>query len=258
LVRKLASCAFRAGQLRHFPLLGEMAAPLLLEDYIQAAAAKREELFPVLTELRDSVQSVLAEQLAGMAEEAQVRSLIPLLRVSGFDPSLGLLLAGWLSRGTRELKLELLDLIEEMKDPVSGLALRFALFDDSEEIAARAAGVAGKIGYKAVIPVLVKAAKIREWRFPNNEQYLIAVCRALGDLRDATAMGILEDFARKKPLLRGKNYPLEVRLAAIEALTRLQKPEAWEFVEKLMEEKNPALQDGLEKLIQAQTQSFEK
>ncbi len=254
LVRKLASCAFRAGQLRHFPLLGEMAAPLLLDDYVQAAAAKRKELFPVLTELKESVQSVLAEQLAGMGEEEQVRSLIPLLRVSGFDPSLGLLLAGWLSRGTRELKLELLDLIEEMKDPVSGLALRFALFDDSEEIAARAAGVAGKIGFKAVIPVLIKAAKIREWRFPNNEQYLKAVCQALGDLRDSAALEMLEDFARKKPLLRGKNYSLDVRLAAIEALTRLQKPEAWEFVEKLMEEKNPALQEGLEKLIQNQAQ----
>jgi HEAT repeat protein len=196
--------------------------------------------------------------LAEMTTEAEVKTIVPLLRISGFDPSLGLLLARWLALGSRELKLNLLGLIEQLKDPVAGLALRFALFDDSEEIAAMAARVAGKIGFKAVIPVLVKAAKVREGRFPDNQEYLKSVCQALGDLRDPAALEVLEDFARKKPLLRGKTYSLEVRLAAIEAMIKIQKPEAWEFVEKLMEEKNPALQEALEKLIQSQTQSLEK
>ena len=101
--------------------------------------------------------------------------------------------------------------------------------------------------------MLFKAAKLREGRFPNNDQYLIAVCQALGELRAPDSLNLLEDFARKKPLLRGKNYSLKVRLAAIDALIRLQKPEAWEFVETLMEEKNPALQEALEMLIQEQT-----
>ncbi len=253
LVRKLAGCAFHAGQLRHFPLLGEMAAPLLLQDFVQAPPEEKPNLIPILSELREPVQSVLAEQLAEMNEEEEVKSLFPLLRVSGFDPSLGLLLAGWLSRGSHDLKLRLLALIEELKDPISGLALRLALFDDSEEIAARAARVAGRIGYQAALPVLFKAAKLREGRFPNNDQYLIAVCQALGELRAPDSLNLLEDFARKKPLLRGKNYSLKVRLAAIDALIRLQKPEAWEFVETLMEEKNPALQEALEMLIQEQT-----
>ncbi len=258
MVRKLAACAFRAGQLRHFPLLGEMAAPLLLQDFAKAPAFEKANLLPILSELREPLQSSLGEQLADMNTEEQVKSLLPLLRISGFDPSLGLLLAGWLARGSRELKLNLLGLIEQLKDPAAGLALRCALFDDSEEIAAMAAKVAGKIGFKAVIPVLIKAAKVREGRFPDNEKYLMAVCQALGDMKDPSAMETLEDFARKKPLLRGKTYSLDIRLAAIEALIQLQKPEAWHFVEKIMEEKNPALQEALEKLIHAQTQSVEK
>ena len=258
LVRKLASCAFRGGQLNHFPLLGEMAAPLLLQDFVKAPTFEKANILPILTELREPLQSVLAEELAGVTSEEQVKTMIPLLRVSGFDSSIGLLLANWLSRGSRELKMNLLGLIEQLKDPVAGLALRFALFDDAEEIAAMAARVAGKIGFKAVIPVLIKAAKIREGRFPDNHEYLKSVCQALGDLGDPSALEVLEDFARKKPLLRGKTYSLDVRLAAIEALTKLQKPEAWEFVEKLMEEKNPALQSALEKLIQPPTQSLEK
>ena len=258
LVRKLAACAFRAGQLRHFPLLGEMAAPLLLQDFVKAPAFEKANILPILSELSEPLQSVLAEQLAEMNSETEVKTLLPLLRISGFDPSLGMLLARWLSLGSRELKLNLLGLIEQLKDPVAGLALRFAIFDDSEEIAAMAARVAGKIGFKAAIPVLVKAAKVREGRFPDNQEYLKSVCQALGDLRDPAAMEVLEDIARKKPLLRGKTHSLEVRLAAIEALIKIQKPEAWEFVEKLMEEKNPALQEALEKIIQAQTQSLEK
>jgi HEAT repeat protein len=258
LIRKLAACAFRGGQLRHFPLLGEMAAPLLLQDFIKAPTFEKANILPILTELREPLQSVLAEKLADMGSEEQVKALVPLLRISGFDPSLGLLLARWLSRGSRELKLNLLGLIEYLKDPVAGLALRFALFDDSEEIAARAARVAGIIGFKAVIPVLIKAAKVREGRFPDNQEYLKAVCQSMGDLRDPAALEILEDIARKKPVLRGKTHSLEVRLAAIEALTKLQKPEAWEFVEKLMEEKNPALQEALENLINAQTQSIDR
>jgi hypothetical protein len=258
LVRKLAACAFRGGQLNHFPLLGELAAPLLLQDFVKAPTFEKANILPILTELREPLQSVLAEKLAETSSEEQVKAFIPLLRISGFDPSLGLILAGWLSRGSRELKMNLLGLIEQLKDPVAGLALRFALFDDAEEIAAMAARVAGKIGFKAAVPVLIKAAKIREGRFPDNQEYLKSVCKALGDLGDPVALEFLEDIARKKPLLRGKTYSLDVRLAAIEALTKLQRPEAWEFVEKLMEEKNPALQEALEKLIQPPTQALEK
>jgi len=133
---------------------------------------------PILNELQEPIQSALAEMLAEMTTEAEVKTIVPLLRISGFDPSLGLLLARWLALGSRELKLNLLGLIEQLKDPVAGLALRFALFDDSEEIAAMAARVAGKIGFKAVIPVLVKAAKVREGRFPDNQEYLKSVCQA--------------------------------------------------------------------------------
>ena len=46
---------------------------------------------------------------------------------------------------------------------------------------------------------------------------------------------------------------LAVRLEAIQAITKINKPEAWHFVETLMEEKNPALQEALDKIIHERT-----
>ena len=66
----------------------------------------------------------------------------------------------------------------------------------------------------------------------------------------------LEDIARKKPLLRGKNFSLPVRLAAIEAMTKINKPEVWQFLETLMSEKNQPLQEALDKLIQERTEKL--
>lgn len=79
---------------------------------------------------------------------------------------------------------------------------------------------------------------------------MTSLCQALGDLGQEEGFSFLQDIARKKPLLRGKNFSLAVRLEAIRAITRINKPEVWHFVESLMEEKNPALQEALEKIIQ--------
>ena len=134
--------------------------------------------------------------------------------------------------------------------------MRLALFDDSEEIASLAARVIGKIHFAPGISVLLKAAKIREARFPNNEVYLVSVCQTLGELAQPENLPFLQDIARKKPLLRGKNFSLAVRLEAIQAITRINQPEAWHFVESLMEEKNPALQEALERIIHERSGHF--
>ena len=250
LVRLFVSLAFKAGQLNHFPLLGEMAAPTLLKNFLKADAAERSGYFLLFAELKESMRSALAEWLADVQEEEKVCQVLPIIRVCGMDAGLSLLLSSWISRGSRELKLNLIGLIEEVNDKAGGPALRLAVFDDSEEIAAMAARVIGKIQFSPGIPVLLKAAKIRESRFPNNELFLTSVCQALGDLGQEEAFPFLQDIARKKPLLRGKNFSLAVRLEAIRAITRINKPEVWHFVESLMEEKNQALQEALEKIIQ--------
>ncbi len=249
LVRKLVRCAYQADRLKFFPLLGEMAAPLLLEDCFNAKSTEKMELFNILSQIKEPLRSVLCEKLPDLKTEAEVRTLIPILRISGMDPALSLQLSAWMGRGNRELKLNLIGLIEEIKDPAGGPALRLALFDDEEEIAAMAARVLGKIGFNQSLPVLFKAAHMRTERYGKNDQFLISVCQALGDLGDNKACSFLQDIARKKPLLKGKTCSVPVRLAAIDALTKLNKPEAWQFVETLMGEKNPELQDALEKLI---------
>lgn len=256
MIRRFTGCAFAAGQLRRFPLLGEMASPLLLEDFFQAEAKDKGAYLRLFAEMGESLRSALAERLAEAKDEAQVKGFMPILRVCGMDPALSLQLSAWISKGSRDLKLELISVIEESGNPGGGPALRLALFDDSQEIASAAARVIGKIRFLQGIPVLLKAAKIREERFPENEAFLIAVCQSLGDLGSTQGAPFLQDIARKKPLLRGKNFPLTVRLAAIQALTKINQPEVWSFLGTLMEEKNPALQEALDKIIHEKIQSL--
>jgi hypothetical protein len=131
-----------------------------------------------------------------------------------------------------------------------------AVLDDSEEIAAKAAQVMGKIGFAAGFPLLMKAVKLRESRFPGNEAFLMAVCQASGELRGEGALEFLEEIARKKSMLRGKNYPLPLRLEAIKSLAKLDKPEVWTFLETMMEEKNQPLQETLDTIIHERIQSL--
>jgi hypothetical protein len=256
LIRRFVACAFRAGQLNHYPLLGEMAAPILVKDFFEAPASEKVAALALFSEMKEPIRSALSEELADVQEEERVRMMFPILRVSGIDSALSLLLSSWLSKGSRELKMDLLAIIEEMGDPAGGPALRLAVLDDSEEIAAMAARVIGKIRFTPGQALLIKAAKIRENRFPNNDTFLVSVCQALGNLETPEAMDFLQDIARKKPLLRGKNFSLPVRLEAIQALSKINQPQVWHFLESLMEEKNPALQQTLDKIIHEKIQKL--
>ncbi len=256
LIRQFVRLAFNAGQLNHFPLLGEMAAPILLKNFLAASPADKSGYFHLFAEIKDPIQSVLGECLAEAQDEAQVAQLIPVLRVCGLDGGISLLLSSWLSKGSRELKMNLISMIEEVNDKAGGPALRLAVFDDSEEIAAMSARVIGKIHFNQGLQVLLKASKIRESRFADNDLFLTSVSQALGDLGMEEALPFLQDIARKKPLLRGKNFSLPVRLEAIQAMTKINKPEVWHFMETLMEEKNPALQEALEKIIEDRTKNL--
>lgn len=256
LVRHLVYCASKAGRLKQYPLLGEIAAPLLVEGFLAAPATEKSGYLWLFNEMREPLRSVLTERLADAESEEDVRNMIPILRVCGLDPALSLQLSAWLSRGSRELKLNLLEVIEEVGDPGGGPALRLALFDDSEEIAAMAARIIGKIQFLPGLTVLLKAAKIRGGRYPQNDEFLIAVCRSLGDLAAPEGVPFLEDIARKKPLLRGKNFSLPVRLEAVEALSKVNQPKVWSFLGSLMEEKNPTLQEALDRIIHEKMQKL--
>jgi hypothetical protein len=266
LIRRFVRCAQVAGVLNHFPLLGDLAAPLLLEDFLMEPSPEQAYELQVFAEMKESIRSAVAEWLASATTEERVKSMIPAIRVCGIDAPLASVLCAWVAKGTPELKLELIRMIEEVGDAAGGFALRMALFDDSEEIAAVGARVIGKIGFLPGLPVLMKAARIRESHFEKNESFLVSVCQALGDLArvvpektaESSPQGqiqtFLEDIARKKPLLRGRNFNLPVRLAAIEALIKINKPGVWHFVESLMAEKNQSLQEALDKLIQEKSE----
>ncbi len=207
---------------------------------------KNQDDLQVFAEMKDPVRSVLEDT----KNETIVRLMIPILRKCGLDPGLSLELSYWVAKGSRELKLNLIGMIEEIGDGSGGSALRMALFDDSEEIATLAARVMGKIHFIPGLPVLLKAAKIRGTRFVENEGFLMVVCRSLGDLAQPEAISFLQDIAGNKLLLKGKNFSLPVRLEAIQALTQINHPETLHFLESLTAEKDPQLQEALEKLIQ--------
>ena len=50
---------------------------------------------------------------------------------------------------------------------------------------------------------------------------------------------------------------MAVRLEAIQALVKINKPEVWTFVESLSEEKNPALDEAINRLIQERISSHQ-
>ncbi|HVZ80092.1 MAG TPA: HEAT repeat domain-containing protein [bacterium] len=256
MVRRFARLAHEGGQLAILPQLAEMAAPLLMQDYFKNGGKDREVILSMLAEMKEATRSVLATWLADSQQEENLKALIPILKVSGWDAPLALQVAAWTAKAKRELKLNLLGVIEEMADPAGGPALRLAVLDDSEEIAARAADVMGRIGFSAGLPLLLKSAKIRESRGPGHEEFLMAVCRAAGELKGEGALEFLEEIARKKSLLRGKNYPLPMRLEAIKALAKLDRPEVWTFLESMMEEKNQPLQETLDGIIHERIQAM--
>ena len=220
------------------------------------AASEKPPYLPLFSEIREPLRSTLGEMLADGRQEEEVRTLLPLLRVVGLDAGLSFQLCSWVSRGSLSMRAELISLIEEIGDPAGGPALRLALFDDHSETAALSARVMGKIRFTAGLPVLLKAVKIRGERFPEIEAFLTAVCQSLGDLEDERAVPFLEDLARKRALLWTKTQATPVRLAAIEALSRINRPEVWAFLETLAGERNEAIQGILEKITQEKTQSM--
>jgi two-component system cell cycle response regulator len=202
-------------------------------------------------EKREPVPSILAQFLAETRDEKIVRLMLPLLRTCGFDEGLSLQLTSWMIQGSRELKLSLVGLIEEINDPQGGPVLLTALFDDSEEIAALAARAIGKIHFIDGLKTLVKRAEIWEAKAPESEVFLTAVCQSLGDLAQPEGISFLQDIAREKPLSRVKSFPLTARVEAIQALGKMNQPEIRLFLQSLGGDENTPLPEILGKLIRA-------
>jgi HEAT repeat protein len=158
-------------------------------------------------------------------------------------------LSAWVAKGSRELKMNLIGLIEELGDPQGGPALRSALLDRDPEIAAMAAQVVGKVHFTAGVPMLIKAVRLRETRYEDNEDFLTAVCQAMGRLGQHEAVPFLKDIARKKSMLMGKNFSVELRLQAVEALSKIDDPESRRFLEDLQQERTPALKETIDRIL---------
>jgi hypothetical protein len=252
LIRRLVNCAYRAGKLNHFPLLGEMAGPLLLEDFFETPLEQKDQALNLLYEMREAVRSALVEWLAG-AEEAKIPMIFPVLRSCGLDAPLALQLSSWIAQGSQKLKSDLITLIAEINDPVGALALRSALLDDSEEIAVQAALVVGKVHFTPAIQMLLKTVKLRESHSGSTDAFVGAICQTLGELGQSEAIHFLEDVAKKKSILRNKNFSNETRLHSIEALAKIDQPESWRFLNDLRKEENPALKDALDKIMREKT-----
>ncbi len=248
LIRRLVDCAHHAGKLNHFPLLGEMAAPLLLEDYFGSTPAQKLEALNLLYEIRESVRSVLVEMLASVEEE-KVWQLLPLLDRCGLDAPLALQLSSWVGKGTPQLKQALLDLFDKIHQSVGGLALRPALLDGSTAIAVKAAGLMGQLQFPGGTAILLKAVQMRAERFPENEDWITAVCFSLGELGQKEAIDFLGQVVTKKASKKSV-YSSHTRLQALKALAKIHRPEAMRFLQDARKEENAELREAVEKLLQ--------
>ncbi len=206
--------------------------------------------FRLFDEMKAPVRAVMTEFLAETQDEDIVRLIIPILLNCGLDQGLSLQISAWIAKGSRDLKLNLMGMVAEMGAEAGGPVLRLALLDDSEEIAALAARLMGKIHFVPALRMLIKAFEIRKIRFTENDFFLTAVCRSLGDLAQPEGIPFLEKIAGKNALPEKAEFSLPVRLEALHALLQLNRPEALLLLERLKEEKNPELRETLEKLGQ--------
>ncbi len=254
LTLRLARCAHRAGQLDRYPLLGEVAAPLLLQGFLAASAGEAASYHELFRHLREPLQGALLQRLPELESETEIRQLFPVLKACGVDGAIGFQLSPWMAKGSRELKLDLIRLIEEIQDSAGGTSLRLALFDDSEEVAALAARALGEIRFMPAVSILERAFQVRKKRFGHEKAFLAAMCRTLGDLGQPSCVPFLVEIARKKSLLeRGQTYSTAERLEAVQALVKINQPEAWTFMESLVGEKNRELDEALTRLINERT-----
>jgi HEAT repeat protein len=171
------------------------------------------------------------------------------------DPLLAMQLSPWVARGTPDLKRNIIGIIEELGDPAGGPAIRLAVLDDDEDIAVAAVRAMAAIRFSSASPLLVKAAQIRRKQHPGHGNFLAAVCDVLGEWRHIEAVPFLMEVAHKKSLLTlpGHAPSLIARLAAIQALGNFNSPAVWQFMEQLAQERNPELQEALNKVIQKRT-----
>jgi two-component system cell cycle response regulator len=202
---------------------------------------------------RETIPAILAQFLAETRDETIVRLMLPLLRACGFDEGLSLQLSAWMTHGSHELKLSLIKLIEEIGSAQGGPVLQTALFDDSEEIAALAAGAIGKIHFIPGLKTLLKTAEIWEIRLPESDVFLTAVCQSLGELGQSEGVFFLEDISRDKPRRRAKSFSLPARVEAVRAISKMNLPESGIFLDNLSDslsqEKNLELRTAFQKIL---------
>jgi diguanylate cyclase (GGDEF)-like protein len=203
----------------------------------------------VVTRMRDPVRSVLTETLAETRNEAIVKLMIPILLKCGVDAELSLQLSSWVSKGSQELKLRLLEMLGEVGGASGGPALRMALFDDSEKIAALAARIIGKIHFIAGLPALLKVGGIWQARLPESEAFLTEACQALGSLGQPEGISFLQDIAGGRPHPGNRSYSLSLRWDALQALAQINPPEALAFLESLGAGENPQWRENLKKMV---------
>jgi hypothetical protein len=254
LVRRLVALAQENGRLAHFPLLGMIAAPILMNDFLAAGPEDIPRYLQAFGEMREQVQAVLVEKLPESLEEVEVRLLLLIIRSCGIDPALALQLSAWLAKGSLELKYNIIGTIEEINDPRGGPALRMALLDDSEGVAVEAVKALVKIGFTPAAPLMVKALQLRRTHGKPHEEFHAAVCDALGAFGQGDTVPWLMDQARKKGILGGPTAPLSVRVAALTALSRFDAPEVWKVAEEVAHEKEPALQEVVDRMIRSRRQ----
>lgn len=248
-----------------FRSAGPLATAFLREHLVVLDPASIDEietkrLALLVHELEGVGEKPLERLLDRLPGERGARVLFALAQHSPFPPSLVEPLRAQLAQYSIDVRRQALTLAEtsDLKD-LQGWAIEL-LGDADLDIVRRALKLLTSSKMEGVSRLVVAMLETRE--FPTKDardSFWIDACQALGDIGDTRAIKPLTDWAQSYSALeKRKEKPVLVRRAAIQALGRFQRDYVKTFLEKLINEGDPAIIDAASEAHEQVTAKLEQ
>ena len=248
-----------------FRSAGPLATAFLREHLVPLDPASIDEtetkrLALLVHELESVGEKPLERLLDRLPGERGARVLFALAQNNPFPPSLVEPLRAQLAQYSIDVRRQALTLAEtsDRKD-LQGWAIEL-LGDADLDIVRRALKLLTASKMEGVSRLVVAMLETRE--FPTKDardSFWIEACQALGDIGDTRAIKPLTDWAQSYGVLeKRKEKPVPVRRAAIQALGRFQRDYVKTFLEKLINEGDPAIIDAASEAHEQVTAKLEQ
>jgi diguanylate cyclase (GGDEF)-like protein len=249
------------------------AAEVVIEDLKSEDRSRQQDAFQLLSNLGNRVIHLLIDMVkreGNMRVRRMCAELIKNCGQEGVDlfkqslmsesrPEYRARLLDVIDSVTTDLMMELSDTISDNSDVVRRSAFRMAerlgspgvnrlLIElakgDDPGLAASAINSIGKLNSPGAVNTLIAIAEKSD-----NNDVLVAVCRAMGQIADASFMEMLEKFLiPKRKLFFQKKYDTSVRVAAVYAVSQIKDPRAATLLSSLSEDSDYRVREVLKNI----------